>query len=178
MLRLSKQKQQLPEDSEQSYHRFSRDSTNQNTFSNIFHPLGCNPYAKNIKACAVEDETNKTICLLNGCCFKDKSHEQCYHMTINKTKQILNILGLGSMILAFIALCPLLFCLLTERTKLNPLLRKNQAVEEAKMKDMRVGAYVLTVLQDHKKKRKQERNTSTKTIVPSGDLDYGSSSEK
>ncbi|GCC26198.1 hypothetical protein chiPu_0004613 [Chiloscyllium punctatum] len=155
MLRLSKQKQQPPEVSAQSYRRFTRDSTNRNTFSRIFRPLGCNPYAKDVKACAVEDVTNKTICLLEGCCFKDKSDEQCYHMTINRTKQILNILALGSMILAFIAICPLLFCLLTERTKLNPLLRKNQAVEQAKQKDMRVGTYVLSLLQDHKKKRKQ-----------------------
>ncbi|XP_038631968.1 fragile X mental retardation 1 neighbor protein-like [Scyliorhinus canicula] len=165
---------QLPEDAAWSYSRFTREAVTRNTFDNVFRPLKCNPQARDLKACAVEDETNDTICLLMGCCFKDRPEKPCYKMTINKPKQILNILGVGSVSLAFIAICPLLFCLLTERTKMNPLLRKNQKIEDAKMKDTKLGAYVLSVLQEHKKKQKTERKPSIPTGVPSADISHSS----
>ncbi|XP_069749614.1 uncharacterized protein [Narcine bancroftii] len=148
----NKEKRSLDE-SAWSFSRFPREAMIGNTFNKIFYPLSCNPYASKLKACTLEDELNKTMCLIMGCCFKERCRDPCFHKTVNGTKQIMNILGIGILLILFAACCPFICCLVMQKTKLNPLVLKNKAVEKAKTKDMEVGAYILSLLKAQKRKK-------------------------
>lgn len=161
---VSNQEERSLEESSWSFSRFTRAANIKDTFNNVFYPMRCNPHGRNIKVCAVEDEMNETACLLIGCCFKDRHKDPCYRKTINGAKQMAHIIGIGILAVLFIALCPFLCCLMMQKTKLNPLLRKNKKVEDARKKDVEVGGYFMKLLKDQKRKRKMQQEDETKPI--------------
>ncbi|XP_078268331.1 uncharacterized protein LOC144600532 isoform X2 [Rhinoraja longicauda] len=79
-------------------------------------------------------------------------------------KQIGTIIGIGILAVLIVATCPLLCCLIMQKTKLNPLLRKNKAVENARKKDVEVGGYIMTLLKEQKRKRKMQQEDEAKLI--------------
>ncbi|XP_072913733.1 uncharacterized protein [Hemitrygon akajei] len=147
----SNQEKQSPEKNTWSVSRSPRAG---NSFNNVFYPQKCNPNDKNLKACALEDEMNKTACLMIECCFKDRTENSCFHKTIDRPLQVLTILGIGILAVLCVAICPYLCCVVLQKTKVNSLLRKNKDVEDAKLKDMKVGGYVFSLLKKQKERQK------------------------
>ncbi|XP_039343948.1 fragile X mental retardation 1 neighbor protein isoform X1 [Mauremys reevesii] len=132
---------------------------------NFFNPVTCRPKEdQTVVACRAGENINKTTCLKNRCCHSSKKSSQlrCYTPLKDRLQLTLRLfaLGIGGMII--LGCLPLLCCTYLQGSKCaNPLLRANKEVEQIvqKQTDMseNIGGYLLDLLREDAKDRKQKK---------------------